>query len=433
MGAGTPADKFRDFMEVTGPSYLTGPEVIINEAVKRRYIWGELIRGKEKAVQGGTKIQESIMFDDGSTFQMYQPNQTFTWSNPQVLDTLNSNWRFAIDHVAWTDHEIELNAGEDMSVAAQKATYKRLKKSKEQRMATSLTNGLEDTLWESPFSNTAEMESDSGKKVFSIPVFINDMVKTTADGMRGHAYSGWTTVAGVNPATEPLWTNQVVMYDRTIDANSLPLHLTTEIDYNVNETADKTHDIFGLITAFDEMWLKVCYIPPDTNSQYFEDDHIRQQMIWTSRLGVNQYKRALRASNDRLVPVDDAAYASPRFSGIPVKYCSNLDTAPLYLSDAAGTVPDTRAGRVDTGNIAVSTTAGTHQTHDLTIDKGPRYYFINAAYLTCFIHARRYMVKHDVMRHPNQPFTNIQPTDTWWNLLACSRQRHGIVTPRIRA
>ena len=50
--------------------------------------------------------------------------------------------------------------------------------------------------------------------------------------------------------------------------------------------------------------------------------------------------------------------------------------------------------------------------------------------MTPFVHARRYMVKHDVMRHPNQPFTNIQPTDTWWNLLPSSRQRHGIVSPR---
>jgi hypothetical protein len=64
-----------------------------------------------------------------------------------------------------------------------------------------------------------------------------------------------------------------------------------------------------------------------------------------------------------------------------------------------------------------------------TIDKGARYWFVNGQYLTPIFHSTRYMKKHDVMRHPNQPFTWVQPVDCWWNLFCNSRQRHGIIAP----
>ena len=162
---------------------------------------------------------------------------------------------------------------------------------------------------------------------------------------------------------------------------------------------------------------------------FFENNTMNQQKIVCSRRGINKYKRELRDSNDRLVSPQDAAYSAPTYSGIPLTYASSLDTAALYTQDADA-VPDTLADRNNDGNIAVSTTAGGTEFATETVDKGARYYWINGAYLTPFVHTRRYMVKHDVMRHPNQPFTNIQPTDTWWNLLASSRQRHGIVSPR---
>ena len=127
--------------------------------------------------------------------------------------------------------------------------------------------------------------------------------------------------------------------------------------------------------------------------------------------------------------MQDAAYSAPAYSGIPLTYASALDTAELYNKDADA-VADTLSGRNTDGGIAMVTTSGGSEFADETIDKGARYYWINGAYLTPFVHSRRYMVKHDVMRHPNQPFTNIQPTDTWWNLLASSRLRHGIVSPR---
>ena len=430
--AGTPADKFRDYMEVTGPAYLTGPDTIINEAVKRRYLWGDLVKGKERAIQGGTEIRETLMTSDGATFQYYQPNETFTWSNPQVLDTVSANWRFAVDHMAWTDHEVELNAGEGMSKDALKTAYKRLKRAKEQRMTTSLVNGLEESLWASPWGQSDEMEGSSGKTPYSIPCFITENGKTIGGEFKGYTpgmASQWSTIAGIDPDDQAVWGNQIVFYDRTASANATAVSNSYH-EYNIDESAsDTTHDVFGLITAFDEMFLKLDFRPPSTNAEYFENAAMNQQKICCSRRGINEYKRALRDSNDRLVSMQDAAYSAPSYSGIPLTYCSQLDDAALYNSDADAIV-DTLAGRNDADDVAHDAMVGGTEFDTKTIDKGARYYWINGEYMTPFVHTRRYMVKHDVMRHPNQPFTNIQPTDTWWNLLPSSRQRHGIVSPR---
>jgi hypothetical protein len=175
----------------------------------------------------------------------------------------------------------------------------------------------------------------------------------------------------------------------------------------------------------DEMYLKVQFKAPLTQRQYFEETNFQRQMILASRLGVNTYKRALRASNDMLVSPQDSAYNTPTFSGIPVEYCSNLDDAAIFPA-AGSSVTDSKSGR---DGATLSTTVTLSETAANTIDKGPRFWFVNGQYLTPIFHSTRYMKKHDVMRHPNQPFTWVQPVDCWWNLFCNSRQRHGIVAP----
>ena len=63
----TSIQNFLDFMDATGPVYLTGPDVLINEAVKRNYLFGDLIREKNQAIQGGKEIKDVLMLDDSST------------------------------------------------------------------------------------------------------------------------------------------------------------------------------------------------------------------------------------------------------------------------------------------------------------------------------------------------------------------------------
>lgn len=428
--AGTPIQTFNDFMQATGPTYLTSAESVINEAVKNTYALSRLLKDKtsEATIQGGSSIKDVIMFDDSSTYDHYLPNDTFNWRNAQVLDTMTCNWRFSIDHMAWTDHEVELNAGDGSSRDYVKSQYKRLKRSKEQRMWTSLLNGFEDDLWRTPFGNSTEMESAGGKLPFSIPAFITETPDLSNPyGLRGGMPLGWSTLMGLanGSSGERRWTNQISYYDPGATDPNLALSTKTGIESITNGSTQYSADVGGLITAFDDMFLKVQFTPPSTRQEYFEKPSLSRQMILCSRLGLNQYKQALRASNDTLVSYQDAAYNAPAYSGIELMYCSNLDNAAIFPKVGSGSVRTAHDGDIG----AASTTAGAVESSSTTIDSGARYYWVNGNYLTPIYHARRYFEKHEVMRHPNQPFTYVQVVDCWWNLFCNSRQRMGIVAP----
>lgn len=416
----TALQSFNDFMNSTGPSFLTGPDRIVNEAVQQNYLWGELVRNNAEAIQGGDQIRETLMFDEQNSFRFYNPNATFTYKNPQVQKNIRAPWRFAVDEMVWTDQEIELNAGDGQSREALKVVYKRIKRSKEQRLATSIVNGLENTLTLAP--NSGEMEDLDGTQVYSIPVFVHDNVgsnagDTPAAARPAHNWSG--AIHGVDPNTEERWRNPVSFYAEGATANASAAEQAYTAD-----TINGTVPVRGLITAMDDMWLRVMFRPPANMGDYFENDTMRRQKIVTSRKGMNLYKRALRDANDSLVTPQDSAYTQPAFSGIPITYMSQLDSAAIYPADAGATVAATVAG-------ANAATVDSYNTEDdaATVFKGARFYFLNAEYLHPFIHSRRYLVKHPVMKHPNQPFTHVQVTDCWWNLIASSRQRHGVVAP----
>jgi len=419
--AGTPISVFNDFMDATGPTYLSSAEEVINEAVKNTYAFSRLLKekGTERTVQGGTEIRDVIMFDDGNTYDHYLPNEAFTWQNVQVTETISCPWRFTIDHMAWTDQEVELNVSSGASKEAAKVQYKKLKRIKEQRLWTSITNGFETDLWQSPYGNETAMNGSAGKLPYSLPAFITETLDTdNAYGQRGHVPLGWSSdVMGIDPDTENRWSNHVEFYDPTLtDPNSAQVSRT----YNAPNAG--TWKSGGLFPAFDSMFLKLQFVPPSTRQEYFEKPNLHRQMILCSRTGMTQYKRALRESNDLLVAPSDPAYNNPTFSGIELMYCANLDDAALFPGDGS----NKRTGYDDSA-ITVSTTTGYSETD--ASDEGARYYWVNGAYLTPVIHSRRYFAKHDVMRSPAQPFTHIQPVDCWWNLFCNSRQRHGIVAP----
>ena len=134
--AGTALANFNDFMAATGPRYLTSAEDVINEAVKNTYVLSRFLKGRgtDKVIQGGKTINDVVLMDESSTYDHYQPNDPFSWTNPQVVETLEIDWKFSVDHMSWTDQEIELNVGEGLSRDAQKVVYKKLKRIKEMRL-----------------------------------------------------------------------------------------------------------------------------------------------------------------------------------------------------------------------------------------------------------------------------------------------------------
>ena len=478
--AGTHIKNFLDFMEATGPVYLTGPDVIINEAVKRNYLFGDLIREKNQAIQGGNEIRDVLMFDDARTFQFYQPNETFTYSNPQVMDTLKANWRFSMDHMTFTDAEIELQGGAGLTGEATKAMYKNLKRSKEQRMVTSMVNGMEEALFKpTQGSNFADMESETGKTPYSVPALITEVCIQTgldgggAAGLRGGVPINSTTTAtgdhttgtntgngspgsqksvlGIDCTVEERWTNEVVFYDTSaalgmdggngvIGATSASFNKAKVTQDNTAANSGLTNDgfpineftavnIFGYLNAFDEMYLRLQFRPPPTFEAYFENVVFNRQKILCSREGLNLYKQALRAENDRTFAPQDVAYNQPTYSGVPLTYISELDSAKIHPKLASAPSNYSLSEYDDAAALDVS--AGAAEFDAAVINPGPRYYFINGDYLTPVIHSNRYMEKHEVMRHPNQPFTYVQITDSWYNVVANSRMRHGILAPHV--
>ena len=117
--------------------------------------------------------------------------------------------------------------------------------------------------------------------------------------------------------------------------------------------------------------------------------------------------------------MQDPAFLKPTYGGIELEYVANLDSAALYTA-ASGDVncpeDETEADGAGAGAAQAAYTQ-------------PRYYWINANYLLPVFHSKRYMERHPVMTHPNQPFTHVQPVDCWTNLICRSRQRQGIVSP----
>ena len=387
---GSALSTFSDFVASTGPSYLTSADMLINEVQKNSYIMRRFLKGAEKTfvLQGGSSIKDALILDENSTFQQYQPNDVFTWQNPQVMTTLNVDWRFSVDHMSWTDQEIELNTGGGMSNEALRGVYKRLKKEKEMRMWTSMINGWEDLLWRLP--KASEMEAGAGLYPYSIPALINEK----SNGLFDYSGDAFTTVHGINPSTKTRWKPQTQTF-------------TGGTDY-INAATPRSN----IMGAFDQMFYKVKFEAPPTKQEYFENPKLNAQYIACSRKGLNAYQQLLRASQDRFTGIanyQDPAYLTPQYGGIDLQYVAALDTAALY-----GSAGSTYYAEDDTASAATA---------------GPRYYWINGQYMCPVFHTSRYMVSKAPMVHPNQPFTTVVVTDCWWNLVARSRQRHGIVYP----
>lgn len=365
---------FTDFVDTTGPSFLTSAEDVVNEACKNNYLLRRFLRGQgpSETIQGGSSIKDSILFDEESTFQYYEPNQTFTWENPQVIENWEIQWRFCVDHMAYTDAEVELNVGTGLARAARHTAYKRLKRIKEQRMWTSILNGMEDALFAVP--STGAMEATTGTRPYSLPAFVNE----ESNGL----YSGFTTVQGLNPSTYSKWVPQQKTY---------------------GETAVDNAD--NIISKMDELFLDVQFTPPPSHQEYFDDPSLNAMFIACSKAGQRIYTQLLRSSQDTFVTASrqDPAYQSPKYAGIDLVHAPKLDEYAGYTGGDGTELGATK--------------------------QGPRYYFINGNYMKFVFHTTRYMYQHPAMRHPNQPFTTIVPVDSWYNFVCRSRQRQGILSP----
>jgi hypothetical protein len=378
-------EQFNDFMTNTGPAILTGPKDVLNEAVKNTYLYGRMLKGagESRVLKGGKTIDDIVMFDEKSTRQHVQPNQEFIWQNPQVSVAHSIPWKYTLDHIAWTEQEIELNDnGDYLSDEGWFHKFKDIKNLKWERLWTSWFNGCEDDLFATPKKST--MEDTGGKVPYSIPCFVNE--KT--NGLYTEAVTGtWTTKGGLSPTTYPKWDNIRETYADSPDSLAI----------------GEDWDCFGALSRafhksrFAPLPSKEGYSDPTSNAAY----------IATSLEGVTNYEVALRQANDHLMSAQDPHYPHPVFAGIDLVWVSNLDTAALH--------PGPATGGLNPYNTATAA--------------GPRYWGINPKYLFPVLHQNYYMKVGKVREHPNQVGTYVQVVQQWHNLYPRSLRRQFIVYP----
>ena len=395
--AGSAIDVFNDFMLSTGPSFLTGPEDIVNDAVKNTYILARFIYGKtmSEMIQGGNSIKDNIFLAADSNATNYKVNAEFNYRNPQVLSQWSIPWRFTKDEMVWTDHEIELNVGE-LGSGARHHRFKTLKNSKEQNLYTGFIKFIDDQFY-AP-SDVAEMEASDGEIPYALTCFITEngatlTPNTTQFGtvpLNGPDATAWTTVMGINPTTKPNWRNVVEVYG-TIGP------VTGDTGTNAN-----TH----LFRALSRAYFRVRFDRVPKYPQVSDPTSVPTFMP-ASLWGLGLYESALRVGQDTWVGKQDPAFAGPQFRGIELVYVSDLDTAAIFPGTAG----------------ALATESGS------AVNDGPRYWGVNGTYMLKVLHRNRYFYKKAPFSPSKQPYTHIMITDLWHNNVCRSRRRQFIVVP----
>jgi len=376
---------FDDLMNITDVATTGVQKKLTNLATRKTYILPRFLRnpeggGQTEIFQGGKKIRMYRMFDEKSTRKHYRPGEPQKWARPQVTNYSEISWRYTIDHMSWTDQEVEHNAG-GMNREDRKAAYRDFKSVLEQRFWTSAMNGLEDDLFRQP--NQAAMEASDGTDPYSIPCFVNE----NANGLYTAAASGtWTTLEGVASASQSAWVCQQETYAQLPGAD------------------------WDLFQAFDLMLLDVGFDQLPEHEIYSEPKS-QVAFIATSKQGRANFSSASRIDQDLWVTAgrQDPAFKGPMFGGIPIVYVSNLDTNSLYPGSSTGGL-DPEEG----ANVTAS---------------GPRYYWLNTDYIKPVFHKKKYMKKLGVKEDIDLPESKVLPCTIWHNMICEAPNRQGVVSP----
>lgn len=393
--AGSPLSAFTRFQDITGPTYLTSREEVINDAQKRNYrTAGYLLRGQQLSdvLKGGSSIKDNILLSVVRVTHSYQPGDNESIPMPQTGDTWSIPWRFWITPLGWTDQQIELNDATGDLTHIFKSEWWRM----QQDAITDQFNYLEDTWWAQP--DATKMEAADGKEMYSIAAGLNEF----RNGLYGSQApgGGWTTYQGINPtlAGKTNWGPTQQTYPALLPAGT-PL-------------------IGGLVSAFDKAYDLTDFAPPPMNAEYFESPMAQPQgFVACSLQGKANVRFAYRAENDRWQDFFDP-FGSPTYGGRPFVYVAQLDNAALYPT---GTGSTTFGGALSTELDTTNTVAGGNA--------GPRYYGIMPKYLKMVYKNTRFMRDLGVFTDKDTPTTHARYWDNWGNLVFRSRQRHFILYP----
>lgn len=382
-----------DYVANTGPAILGPPEQIVNQIQRNSYALGRFMSGPAaEFLQGGNKILATLYLDHQSSFQIIDPNQDFSYTNPQKDKVIQTDWAFTVDSMTWLEQEVMLQSGSTggSNIATK---YRDMIYSKMQGKYQSMIDGWEDILWTPPAGaqTYASMEGDGAGRPYSIPAFVHENA-----GNNGGFDANWTNLHG-----QPL-----SVYGDRFD------NYRGTYDPGQTSTAEDDH----LFSGFDDVAVEIGYRPPGFKDEYFEGDNsyphgnkwAQSMYIMTSKAGVKQVMRAHRASNDSLINPQDAQYAGPSWRGVPIMDVATLDKAELYTDGSGGFVTES----------------------DNSVDEaGPRYYFLNPKYLKMIWHSDKFFSVRDPKEPTDKIGVFVTVCEAWGNMICTSRRHQGILSP----
>lgn len=373
----TSVSTWGNYWRNTREARASGPDEILNELTKRKYLIGRMSRDEGAlAVAGGSELRDTVKLSDFSNSRTYRPGET---RNPTRGDTdkvIVAPWRFHETDRLVTEAELATNKGDQF------AKFKNLEKSVKVDLWTDLCNYMEAQLWAVPDPTNMESLTAQPGKMYSIPVFL------TESGRRPPSWT--TTIQQIDPTTDTKWQNEVVTYD----------------------SANLDDPTSGLFAAFDTAMAKIDYEAPEGFQQYMENDDLNGLVICTNLNGFNIFQALCRSANNvtRAGPADPS-YAGPNWHGVPIRYISALDTSAL---DETGAV--------------IGTSEGTYTSQAYPSGK-PRFFIINTKYAKLWYHP-------DHLWNEVEKDGGIQARDVmahflecWANLFFRSRRRHALIRP----
>jgi len=409
MAGGTSLNLFTEFVDITGPTYLTGPKDVVNDAQKTNYgTLGYMLRGQgmSDVLQGGATINDYVYLQAVRRSRSYKPNEKQTYDNTQTGTTWSADWRFFLTDMVWTDEEIILNAGGTMSREAKFQAYKDLYWRKQQQVYTDQMNYWEEILWAVPDSTAMEV-SGTGSEMYSIPTFITQNDPHTAGASAAAASQIVQTGSHPLMAASTAWSGNVAGIDPDA-ASSGGKWANTLVHYGTGGAGFTTASLENVIHALDIAFHAVDFRPPPMFQEYYENPQAQQKpgpFIACSLEGKTKLMFLYRESKDTWVDMKDPFF-NPTYAGAPIVYTAQLDTAALY----------------NLGGTALATEAAATIT-------GPRYYGIQPQYLRPVFHTDRYFTSLGVMTDLEQPTTHVMPINTYAQLCPRSRNRHFMVAP----
>lgn len=392
---------FADFFTTTTKKTFSDAGKFFMEFQKRSYFCKKLMKGKSAATsfQNGSEIQDFVIFDEGGTGQLYDPNGTLVTSMPQGIVGHSVPWTFRAYDLSWTKHELALQTG-GRDRDGQFAVFKRVYSAKRAMLFGRFANTTEGQCWAVPDKTRIETKTGALPQV---PYPVNASVNEFSNGLYPSYTPGgaWTTKQGIDPTVRTSW---------------VPVQKT----YLDDVQALAVGESYDLFSALDIAFIQTKYETlPFASEDVNDTPNSTPQIIATSEQGLANVMEGLRrANNFTRMGGQDPAYPNPVWGGREIMSVQALNTAPIF-PNAAGTALVAESDSTVVGRSGAAS----------TVTAAPRFFLLNTDAMAMIWHSENYFDPSEKDHPFNQPYSYTIWYDTWGNLFFRSIRHHACIYP----